>query len=754
MPNSSWKKLEDKIRDLASVMWNRTAAPERISGVNFDAVLKISSEEIVLIEVTEERNLAKIREDIAKIRAIKINYAVDGVFAKAFIVMRDEPTPGMMELARDSKVNISSVERFSQSVFDFDAYANLRLTRVFGSAINPATGKPDEHDYIPVRYMDDTGRRQYSAGDIAEKLTRGEKIILLGDYGTGKSRCTKETFSLLVNKVKMGGKFVFSINLRDHWGATTAIEIIAGHLKRMGLSGSIDRAMQLLVAGHVVLILDGFDEVGSQIFGINQSRRNSIRKAALQGVRELIEQCAAGVLITGRPHYFNGNKEMYECIGISPKNNYEPCLQCATEFDVSQAETYLKNVGFEATVPQWLPRKPLIFLVLAEIKKSEAEKILSSQSGEISFWGQFIDAVCEREAKIHTSIDPSSVREVLAHLARRTRWGDRELGRLTPKDVNQAYEDATGAAPDDSGQLMLSRLCTLGRIEPESPDRQFVDPYIIQFLFAENIVNDISARNTDVLSERWRQALKSTGVDFLSQWIDLYSLVSDAISIIKRETGPTNSQVVAELVSALSLIEMEGVDFSDVEIKDAEIAVLALGGGELKNVSFKNCYIGRVAFEACKINDESGFSIEDCEIDLITGLSAHGGLPKWVVGGRVGLLQNVSNAARIKSSNLPAAQKLLLSVIQKIFFQRGGGREEGSLYKGGFGQQFDRKVIDNILSLLVSDGVVERSKDGGRSIYNPRREYTSRMRAIKDQLSLSKDPLWQKVLTFDGRKSQ
>lgn len=753
MQNSSWKKLEDKVRDLAAVMWNRPAGPERISGVNFDVVVRLSNEEIVLIEVTEEQGLAKVRDDIAKIKGVKLNFAVEGIFAKAYIVMRDEPTPGMVELAKSSKINICSVDKFAQAVFDFDAYVNLRLKQAFGSAINPATGKPDDHDYIPVYYTNENGRRQFTAPDIAEKLTRNEKIILLGDYGTGKSRCTKETFSVLVEKAGMGGKFVFSINLRDHWGATTAIEIIAGHLKRMGLSGSIDRAMQLLSAGHIILILDGFDEVGSQTFGGNQSQRMSIRRAALQGARELIELCAAGVLITGRPHYFNGNKEMYDCIGISPKNNYDPCLKCATEFDVSQAEVYLKNVGFEANVPQWLPRKPLIFLVLAEIEKKEAERILSSKSGEVSFWGQFIDAVCEREAKIHTSIDPSSVRDVLANLARRTRWGDRELGRLTPKDVNQAYEDATGAAPDDSGQLMLSRLCTLGRIEPESPDRQFVDPYIIQLLFAENIVEDISERNADVLTERWRQALKDIGIEFLSQWIDLYSLVPDAISIIKRETGPNNSQIVAELVAALSLIEMECVDLSDVEIKDAELAILALGQVELKNLKFNNCYIGRMAFEACKINSESGFLVEDCEIYVATGLSSHGGLPSWIVGGRVELLQNVSNAARIKSSNLPAAQKLLLSVIQKIFFQRGGGREEGSLYKGGFGQQFDRKIIDNILALLVSDGVVEKSKDGARSIYNPRREFTSRMRAIKDQLSLSKDPLWQKVLTFEGKRA-
>jgi hypothetical protein len=108
-------------------------------------------------------------------------------------------------------------------------------------------------------------------------------------------------------------------------------------------------------------------------------------------------------------------------------------------------------------------------------------------------------------------------------------------------------------------------------------------------------------------------------------------------------------------------------------------------------------------------------------------------------------VDNVSNASRIKASPLPPAQKLFLSLIHKIFFQRGGGRKENSLYKGGFGQNFDKKLIERILAMLVSEGLVEKSKDSSGHIYNPNREYTARMKAIKDQLSLSKDPLWIKL---------
>jgi len=741
----SWKQLEEYTRGLASTIWKRPAKAERIGGVNFDAVIHVSDDEIVLIEITEQFTLEKVRGDISKISALKMKYATEGVFARAYIILDKEPTAGMKDLGREMKISVISIEDFIKTAFDYKSYVTLRTEVAFGSAINPTTGEPDNQNYIPVSYTDETGRKNYDLENICDKLERGEKIILLGDYGTGKSRCTKEIFNLFTQRTSNGSKFLLAINLREHWGATTAIEIIAGHLQRLGLSDTVDRTMQLLRNGHIILILDGFDEVGSQTFGANQDRRASIRKLALQGIRELVTSTPSGVLITGRPHYFNSNQEMYEGLGMFSRTQPATLIKCANEFDIEQAKTYLENIGLSSSVPEWLPRKPLMFLILAQIDSVEAEKILSGSSGEIGFWGQFIDSVCEREAKIHTSIDPTSVRDVLTNLAKYTRQGDRPLGRLTPKDVNRAYEAATGMAPDESGQLMLSRLCTLGRIEPESPDRQFVDPYIVQLIFAESLAEDISNKNYEILNENWRQAIQPIGLYFMAQWIELYSLQRDTLAMIHRMTAPTNGQVVGELVAALLLLESEPLDFGGLLISASEICLLSLGITSMQNVKFDNCVFDTISFESCKVTDESEVKITSSSIAMATGLTSKDALPKWVINTSIENTQSASNASRIKSSNLPASQKLFLSIIQKIFFQRGGGRKESSLYKGGFGEQYDRKTIDTILSMLVNEGYVEKSKDNSVFIYNPKREYTAKMKAIRDQLGLSKDELWLRV---------
>lgn len=744
----SWKQLEDQTRRLASIIWKRPAGPERIDGVNFDAVLRVSEEEMILIEITEEFSLEKVRGDIAKIAAVKMRLISEGVLAKAHIVLKQEPTPGMIELARSMRISITSIDGFIKQAFDYESYIELRKDVAFGSAINPTTGEPDKHDYIPVIYTDESGRKNYKIKDICSKLERGDKLVLLGDYGTGKSRCTKEVFEYFYSSIEPDRKFLISINLREHWGATTAIEIIAGHLQRLGMSEAVDRTMQLLRGGHIILILDGFDEVGSQTFGTNQDRRASIRKTALQGIRELITATPAGVLITGRPHYFNSHLEMYESLGVSVRSQGDALIKCANEFNVEQARAYLKNIGLDSNVPEWLPRKPLMFQILAEIDAPEADRILSGTTGEIGFWGQFIDTVCVREARIHTSIDSNSVREVLTNLASYTRLGDRELGRLSPKDVNKAYETATGMAPDESGQLMLSRLCTLGRIEPESPDRQFVDPYIVQLLFAESLAEDISNKNYGLLDLHWRQSIQQIGLVFLAQWIELYNLEKDALSVIHRAADPVNGQAVGELVAALTLMLDASLDLGGLIVKDAEICTLHLGLIELQNIEFVNCIFGSLIFDACKVKDTSAVSLRGCYASMATGLTSKDALPEWAAGTTIEETQSASNASRIKASNLPASQKLFLSIIQKIFFQRGGGRKESSLYKGGFGEQYDRKIIDQILSILVNDGYIEKSKDNSVFIYNPKREFTPKMRLIRDQLGLSKDELWLKISTL------
>jgi hypothetical protein len=409
---------------------------------------------------------------------------------------------------------------------------------------------------------------------------------------------------------------------------------------------------------------------------------------------------------------------------------------------------YLKALGLNGSLPKWLPKKPLMLQVIASIDPKEANEILSSEVGEIGFWGQFLDVVTEREAKMHGSIEPNTVRDVLENLARTAREGQHELGRLTQSIIEQAYFDATGNTPDDAGLLMLSRLCTLGRVEPQSPDRQFVDSYIIQLLFASSLVNDITSKDYSVLDLDYRQPIAPVGLLFLAQWIDNFGAEFDAISFTLHKPNSKNSQAQAEIVVALLLFDSADLDFSHLRISGAEICIFDAGTRIFSNLRIEDCIIHELWLSNSRIAASNNVEVKNCELVKVTGLTAASAAPPWLSDCNIVETDNISNSARIKSTELPPSQKLFLSITHKIFFQSGGGRKESSLYKGGFGQQYDKKLIDKIIARLVSEGLVEKSKDSSGAIYNPRREFTSRMRAIREQLSLSRDELWLEIAKF------
>lgn len=740
--SNSWKQLEDYVRTLAQVIWGCHFHPERIGGVNFDATAKISEEERVLIEVTEEFDLDKIRSDVAKIGAIKLKMAADMVVAKSFIVLSKPPTQGMVDIGAEHKITVCSSEEFASIAFNYRSYRELRLLKTFGSSIDPITGQPDNNTYIPVTYLTESRTKTVTIDEICTSLYRKNIIVLLGDYGTGKSRCIREVFNKSCLDYRNASAYPIAINLREHWGSQSGVEIIAGHFKRLGLSSSIDTAMKLIVSGRLLLLLDGFDEVGAQTFGNTEEKRAAIRKNALGGVADLLKLTTGGVLITGRPHYFDDNEELMSALGLSLRSTNTSIIRCRNEFEEAQSNAYLKALGLNAVAPAWLPKKPLMFQTIASIEKKEAERILSSHAGELGFWGQFIDTVCVREARMHPSIEAATVRSVLGNLARITRNNSSELGRLTPKDVQNAYELATGHIPDQSGDLMLSRLCTLGRIEPESPDRQFVDPYIVQLLFADCVVEDISNKNHEVLTIGYIQPLQPIGLYFLAQWIETYDFEDEALSFIFRDPRAKNTQIIGELLSALLLIPGDEIDFAGLQVVGCIYCMLALGVRKVKNATLSHGFIDYVSLEDCKIDLNSNFIIKDIDIVHVSGLTSVDAMPSWFINSKPKKTDVISNSSRIKSSSLKPSEKLFLSVIHKIFFQRGSGRKENSLYKGGFGQKYDPKIMDSILHKLVSDGYVEKSRDSSGAIYNPKREYTSKMRAIRDQLALSTDPLW------------
>ena len=65
-----WQELESKVREIACLRWDCNATTETIAGVKCDCVLKPSSSEWILVEVTKERNIEKVRADVIKLQTV------------------------------------------------------------------------------------------------------------------------------------------------------------------------------------------------------------------------------------------------------------------------------------------------------------------------------------------------------------------------------------------------------------------------------------------------------------------------------------------------------------------------------------------------------------------------------------------------------------------------------------------------------------------------------------------------------------
>lgn len=198
----TWQNLEDYVRNIAQLRWKKECSPQHIAGVDFDGVIINSPDEIILIEITKERSLEKVRSDIHKINMTKLKNAANGIFCRGFVVLEEEPTNSMKEAGNENHIKVCSIREFANEFYNFEHYDLYRKNYPFGSAVDSQTGKNDSRTYIEVNYADIESHKSFNLQKIANALLDGSHIILTGDYGTGKSRCVKEIYTFLSTHIQ------------------------------------------------------------------------------------------------------------------------------------------------------------------------------------------------------------------------------------------------------------------------------------------------------------------------------------------------------------------------------------------------------------------------------------------------------------------------------------------------------------------------------------------------------------------------
>jgi hypothetical protein len=273
------------------------------------------------------------------------------------------------------------------------------------------------------------------------------------------------------------------------------------------------------------------------------------RKKSLSAISDLINKVDCGFLITGREHYFNSTDEMYQCFGLTPQRT--KVLRCSQEFTESQIFEYLKRLKGMTTVPKWLPKRPLICQILADLEPQVLQELVTKETGEVRFWSAAKRAICEREASIQSILDAEVIQDVLVGLARLSSTKSLDFGPLSTREINDVFNDVTGAPPNDESAVILQRLPLLGRVEAESSDRQFVDSYFLDGLRAEDVCREVFRQDETILSEAWRNPLQPFGIRLLVHEISVSADLSSFIRFLRRACKGPNNVLGGDLVCGI-----------------------------------------------------------------------------------------------------------------------------------------------------------------------------------------------------------
>lgn len=365
---------------------------------------------------------------------------------------------------------------------------------------------------------------------------------------------------------------------------------------------------------------------------------------------------------------------------------------------------------------------------------------MSSNGNEIEFWFKFIDAMCERDSKIHAILDSETVKRVLIKLSNITRYKSQNVGPISEAEIVDIFHEVTGSYPNEQSTVMLQRLPGLGRVSAETGDRNFIDSFVLDGLRALDLSQCIQCNDKNLPNLKWLNPLKSLGTSVLAHDIQKNNNHNVFINYVKQSIHRNNQNKIAtsDVISAISKTSIDAIDYDGVEFSEPHFGEISFEKNKIKNINFidgvfEYITIGKIAPEKV--------TIKKCCIEKIEGISSGTGVPTWISQSEIDSFEAMDTLAAIKKSGLSNAQTILVSILIKVYRQAGNGRLEHTLTKGL--TQVDKKLLVQILHYLVQNQYLTTSKDNGDVIYKPVRKIHNRIEKILVELDRSNDDIWK-----------
>jgi hypothetical protein len=734
-----WQDFEKDVRNCASIKWSRDCNKETIIGIELDGVLRIDETKYVLLQITQNERLEKFRKDIADLNLIRnILFQKENIYSELYLITEEEVSSQMLETANASKVKTMTFKAFRNDFFNYETYKYERINRPFGSAVIPETGEKENNTFIQVDYIKAGDKTSITYTELINQLCRGKKIILKGEYGTGKSRLLQNLFVDIDKRLEK--EYILAIDLRNYKGIETSEELIRRHMRTYGLKDNEDSGVKCLNHGEFLLLIDGFDEVSVQSWSENPQKLIDIRFKEFGFIREIVDTTKKGLIITGREHFFNDDNEMIKAFGFR-KNDYL-IIESKNEFTEEELEKFKTANNINLNIPHWFPKKPMAVRLLSNNDLTEDIEMALKINSPYFFWESFLEYIVERDAKARKDIlDPDAIKRLLLAVANYTRNTSQNIGPISVEDLNKVFKEVIGYDAIDESSAYLQRLPGMGRVTSDSYDRNFTDEYFLDFLRVYKYRDEFAKGVFDSSSKMWKNILSKKGLELLSCFFMDKDI--ELPFIIGKLKNSVNKTMLVECISASLLSNKDKeVDFENILIDNISCSYLSFFERIIKNVSFNNSILYAFDITNSKMINTT---FRQTIINKLYGVSSRNGVETiFDETCEIDEFEQISSIAKIKQIKLSPAQQYLVLIIQKVFNQRGAGRKEEVLTRG-FNGIYDRKLAKKILNYLIKEKILMTHLGDEGNIYTANRKFQPRVEKILEDLTLCTDEIWLNV---------
>ena len=143
--------------------------------------------------------------------------------------------------------------------------------------------------------------------------------------------------------------------------------------------------------------------------------------------------------------------------------------------------------------------------------------------------------------------------------------------------------------------------------------------------------------------------------------------------------------------------------------------------------SFRECYISELQGRVSRKDLPEGKFDEKCEI--------------------VKFSETAETTAQVLTLDLPLGTRVCLTVLRKLYEQRGSGRRENALYRGLDPRA--RRLVPRVLQVLQSEGLAIQDRSRNNSIWRPDRSNRARVGRMITAPSATNDPILRLCSQFE-----